>query len=389
MTANLRINASRFGRLIGFASRLHLLALPLALSLLLAGFANPQSDSKKDKKKKPEPEPFIIQQVTHGMGLSALGEISPDRKSILLLARRPGETPNLYSMKIADRSITSPLTSFKLGVTDARWSPDGSSVAFAGYGDASSFPEIYTLALGTSRLRRLTSNAFSDKEPVYTPDGKRLLFTSDESPLPEAAFGTLHIVSVDLSGGKPEVFTEDDGSSIRPDISSDGKSVLLVKVDERTGRHSLFQYGFDGKEQRSLSERKFARIHRYIHAPGGSIVVWAQEEAEQQEGVYLLDPRSGEVRALPDPDLPKRNPTVSPDGRFIAFLSPTDLGTQVVLFDSISGEIKQITTRPGNAQSPVFVSNTEILFGSNREKGENEIFLVDLSKPASDEKKKK
>jgi TolB protein len=262
-------------------------------------------------------------------------------------------------------------------------------VAFAGYSDSSSFPEIYTLELGTGRLRRLTSNAFSDKEPVYTPDGKRLLFTSDESPLPEAAFGTLHIASVAVTGGKPEVFTEDDCSSIHPGMSSDGKSVLLVKVDERTGRHSLFQYGLGGKELRSLSERKFARIHRYIHSPGGSIVVWAQEEAEQQDGVYLLEPKSGEVRALPDPDLPKRNPTVSPDGRLIAFVSPTDLGTQVVVFDSISGEMKQITTKPGNAHSPVFVSNSEILFGSNREKGENEVFLVDLSQPASDENKKK
>lgn len=355
---------------------------------MLAGFASPQTDSKKDDKKKKQ-EPFKIEQVTHGMGLAALGEISPDRKSILLLARRPGESPNLYSMKIADRSISSPLTSFKLGITDARWSPDGSSVAFAGFSEATSFPEIHTLELGTGKLRRLTSNSFSDKEPVYTPDGKRLLFTSDESPLPDAAFGTLHIASVAVSGGKPEAFTEDDCSSIHPGLSSDGKSVLLVKVDERTGRHSLFQYGFDGKEQRSLSERKFARIHRYTHAPGGSIVAWAQEEAEQQDGVYFLDPKSGEVRALPDPDLPKRNPTVSPDGKLIAFLSPTDSGPQLFVFDSISGEIKQVTSKPGNTHSPVFVSNNEILFGSNREKNENEIFLIDLNQPVSDEKKKK
>ena len=216
-----------------------------------------------------------------------------------------------------------------------------------------------------------------------------MLFTTDESPLAEAAFGTLHIASVAVSGGKPEAFTEDDCSSIHPGLSSDGKSVLLVKVDERTGRHSLFQYGFDGKEQRSLTERKFARIHRYIHAPGGSIVVWAQEEAEQQDGVYFLDPKSGEVRALPDPDLPKRNPAVSPDGKLIAFLSPTDMGPQLFVFDSISGEIKQVTSKPGNTHSPVFVSNNEILFGSNREKGEHEVFLVDLGQPVSDEKKKK
>jgi Tol biopolymer transport system component len=117
--------------------------------------------------------------------------------------------------------------------------------------------------------------------------------------------------------------------------------------------------------------------------------VWAQEEIEQQDGVYFLDPRSGEVRALPDPDLPKRTPSVSPDGKLIAFVSPTDLGAQVFVFDSSSGGMRQITTKPGNAHSPVFVSGSQILFGSNREKGENEIFLVDLSEPVSDKNKKK
>jgi Tol biopolymer transport system component len=380
---------SRFPHAVSWgASGSLLLMRLLAVSLLITGFANSQTDAKKEEKKK-KPEPFKIQQLTQGMGLYALGEISPDRQLILLLAHRPGESPNLYSMKLADHSIRPPLTSFKLGVTDPQWSPDGSSVAFAAFSESTSFPEIYTLELRTGKLRQMTSNSFSDKEPVYTPDGKRLLFTSDESPLPDAAFGTLHIASVAVSGGKPEVFTEDDGSSIHPGISSDGKSALLVKVDERTGRHSLFQYGFDGKEQRDLSERKFARIHRYFNAPDGSLVLWAQEEPEQQDGVYILDPKSREVRALPDPDLSKRNPTVSPDGKRIAFLSPTDYGTQLFVYDSALGEIKQLTTKPGNTNSPVFVSNNEILFGSTREKGANEMFMVDLNQPVADDKKKK
>lgn len=358
----------------------------VALILSLAGFVRSQTDAKKDDKKK-KPEPFKTQQVTQGMGLYAIGAVSPDRQSILLLAHKPNESPNLYVMKLLDHSIRPPLTSFKLGITDAQWSPDGSSVAFAAFSESVSFPEIYTLELKTGKLLRLTSNSFSDKEPLYAPDGKRVLFTSDESPLPDAAFGTLHIASVAVTGGKPEAFTEDDCSSIHPGLSSDGKSVLLVKVDEHTGRHSLWQYGFDGKPQRDLTERKFARIHRYMNGAGGSLVLWAQEEPEQQDGIYIM--MSGEVRPLPDPDLPKRTPTVSPDGKLIAFISPTDTGAQLFIFDSASGEIKQLTYKPGNTHSPVFVSNNEILFGSNREKNENEVFLVDLNQPVADEKKKK
>jgi Tol biopolymer transport system component len=345
------------------------------------------SDGKKDDKKKAEP--FKIQRLTQGMGFYAFGPISPDRQSILLLAQKPEQTPNLYVMSLVDHSIRPPLTSFKWGAADPAWSPDGASVALSGFNETATFSEIYTLDLKANKLRQVTSNAFSDKEPVYMPDGKRLLYTTDESPLPDAAFGILHASLISAGGGKPEAFSEDEGSYIHPGLSGDGKSVLLVKVDEQSGRHSLWQYGLDGKPLRDLTGRQFARIHRYIPNPaGGSIVVWGQEEPEQQDGVYILDLRSGKAQELPEPDLPKRTPSVSPNGALIAFIAPTDAGSQLFVYDSAAGQIQQLTYKPAHTHSPVFISNNEILFGSDREK-ENEIFLVDLKAPSAEDKKKK
>src|SRR6185436_3295785 len=128
--------------IVFMASCLSLLLLVVTLGL--AGSANAQTDSKKEEKKKKK-EPFKIEQLTQAMGLFSLGDVSPDRQSILLLAQRPGEAPNLYVMKISDHSIRPPLTSFKLGVADAQWSPDGLSVALAAFSEATSFPEIFTL----------------------------------------------------------------------------------------------------------------------------------------------------------------------------------------------------------------------------------------------------
>jgi Tol biopolymer transport system component len=115
------------------------------------------------------------------------------------------------------------------------------------------------------------------------------------------------------------------------------------------------------------------------------MVLWAQEEVEQQEFVYLFDPRTGEVRALPDPDSPKHNPSVSPDGKLIAYIAPTAKGNQLFLYNSVSEQVQQLTTKGGTAFSPAFISNTSVLFGSSRD-GDKEIFLVDLAAPASDEK---
>jgi Tol biopolymer transport system component len=345
-----------------------------------------QSKDKKDEKKKVEP--FKIEKLTQGMGLYSLGPLSPDKKTVLLIAKKPEASPNLYRMNLADFSIQ-PLTAFQWGVADPQWSPDGASVAFAGFNETATFSDLYTLDLKKSVLRRLTSNNFSDKQPAYAPDGKRLYFTTDESPLPDAAFGILHVAVVQATGGKSEYFTEDEVSTILPCLAADGKSLLLVKIDELSGRHSLWQYGLDGKPLRNLTERKFARIHRYImSAANNLIVIWGQEEPEQQDGVYILDSKSGDLRSLPEGDLPKRNPAVSPDGSLIAFVSQTATGAHIYLFDSKSGQIQQLTYKGFLNYSPAFIADDRILFGSNRD-NENEIYSLNLSSPVKDEKKDK
>jgi Tol biopolymer transport system component len=374
-----------------FAS-IHIVKFATLVALILSACpmffaAQQEPKSKEEKEDEKKADAFKVQKITAGMGLYSIGPVSPDRKYIVLLARKPDASPNLYVMNLADHSIRPPLTSLKWGVSDPQWSPDGQSVAFAGMNESSGFPELFVLDIKTGVGRQLTKNAFSDKEPVFTPDGKRLLYTSDESPLPDAAFGILHVASIAVSGGKPQFFTEDECSSIHPMISADGKSVLLIKVSDNSGKHSLWEYGLDGKPRRDLTGLKFARIRDYVPiGPGGATVLWAQEEAEQQEDIYVLDPKSGQVRELPEPDLPKRSPTVSPDGKLIAFVGAARFGSQLFVYDVETNTIKQLTFKPANTHSPRFISNTEILFGSDREK-QNELYLIDISQPAEQKKK--
>ena len=363
-----------------------ILLTPLSSNLVSANQSDKKEDKKDDKK---IPEPFKIQRLTQGMGLTSVGPVSPDKKSVLLLAHKPDSAPNLYVMSIGDRSIRPPLTNMKWGVTGPQWSPDSQWIAFAGFNETASFDEIFVLNVKTGTIRQLTKNAFSDKEPVFTPDSKQILYTSDESPLPDAAFGTLHVASIPIGGGKAQFFTEDECVSIRPVIAPDKKTVLLIKVSENSGRHSLWEYSLDGKPGRDLTETRYARINGYIPgAARGMIVLWAQEEAAQQDNIYLFDRDIGQANELPQPDLPKRSPALSPDGKLIAFVGPSGTGSQLFLYDSTTQELKQLTFKPGGTSQPVFVSNTEIFFGSTREK-ESELYVLDLTQPNTEEKKKK
>lgn len=192
------------------AMRLVILAVILLVSLVVqlsaaTGSQDQEPKTKEEKKEEKKPDAFNVRKLTQGMGLYAIGPVSPDKQSILLIAQKPDATPNLYVMNLADHLIRPPLTKLKWGVATPQWSPDGQSIAFAGFNETASFDEIFALDVKTVTVRQLTKNAFSDKEPVFTPDGKRVLYTSDESPLPDAAFGILHVASIPFAGGKPRL----------------------------------------------------------------------------------------------------------------------------------------------------------------------------------------
>src|SRR5262249_19328771 len=139
--------------------------------------------------------------------------------------------------------------------------------------------------------------------------------------------------------------------------------------------------------------RHFARIHQYIvSAPCACIVIWGQEKVEQQEDIYILNVKSGEIRELPMPDLPKYRPALSPDGKLMVFVGAAERGSQLFQYDMAAGEIHQLRLKEPGIITQRFVSDPEILFGSDRggpRGGENETHPLDLTVKVWDKEKKK
>ena len=76
-----------------------------------------------------------------------------------------------------------------------RWptfSPDGTQVAFEWGGEKGDNPDIYLKMVGSSEVRRITSDAAGDRAPSWSPDGRQIAYLHEVSGRPG---GRIHLVS--------------------------------------------------------------------------------------------------------------------------------------------------------------------------------------------------
>jgi Tol biopolymer transport system component len=129
-------------------------------------------------------------------------------------------------------------------------SPDGARLAVQR--NVNGNADVWLLDLNRGMFQRLTDDPAIDAFPVWSPDGLRLVFTSNRAR-PEAArpaaspsglqqgpgMGSLHLVSADGSS-EPRVLVDSGEPKWASDWSRDGRRLLFRSLDSRSGRHDVW-----------------------------------------------------------------------------------------------------------------------------------------------------
>ncbi len=121
-----------------------------------------------------------------------------------------------------------------LGLTGGRYphvSPDGKLLAFALHGD------LWVMPVTGGRATRLTLNESNDIKPVWSPDGKRIAFTSDRS-------GSFDVWMMPADGGIPTRMTYDGATDHICEFAPDGKSIVFQST--RSGQWRIYSLPLDG-----------------------------------------------------------------------------------------------------------------------------------------------
>jgi hypothetical protein len=118
------------------------------------------------------------------------------------------------------------------GAAQPAFSPDGRQVVFSGMKD--SFTDIYLYELETGRVEQLTADPEDDQTPSFTPDGRGVVYSSETADGPGGQTRGRRLYRVDLAGRGLVRLEESGGEARDPVVSPDGRRVLFVRDDGRS-----------------------------------------------------------------------------------------------------------------------------------------------------------
>ncbi len=230
-----------------------------------------------------------------------------------------------------------------------------------------------------------------------SPDGRAVIYSLQQVDSKDEK-KTCHLWYLDLEEGEPRQFTFGKQSDTGARWSPDSRTIAFLSSRGEENGSRLFLIPAGGGEARPLTEALDGRIGDFEWSPDGSRLVVnfqkkdpdekEREEDEQKKKLGVIDRRitrafyrtegvgyepqekwhiwtvdvaTGEAVQITDGEYDETNPTWSPDGRHILFLSRRVPdwdrefgGANLYLVPAEGGDMRQVPAHEGNKSSPRF-----------------------------------
>ncbi|MBX7185576.1 MAG: PDZ domain-containing protein [Vicinamibacteria bacterium] len=202
-------------------------------------------------------------------------------------------------------------------IEDAELSPKGERALFSARGD------IFTTPIEKGFTRNLTGTSGAhDKWARWSPDGSKVAFISDQSGEEE-----LYVVAQDGSS-KPERLTS-GGKAMRyaPEWSADGKRIAFSDKDGR-----IWIYSFDDKTLKQVYDAPRDQVRDYTWSPRGHHLAFSSANPNTFRSIFIWSEAgspAGQLHQVTEEQFNAQEPVWDPDGNFLYYLSDRQYAPQI------------------------------------------------------------
>ncbi|MGD9293592.1 MAG: Tol-Pal system beta propeller repeat protein TolB, partial [Roseobacter sp.] len=202
------------------------------------------------------------------------------------------------------------LTDSSAIVLAPRFSPDGRRVLYTSY--ETGFPRIYVLDIGSVQRRVLESQEGTMSfAPRFAPDGQMIVYSLSQG-------GNTDIYAMNINGGGVTRLTSAPSIETAPSFSPDGTQIVFES--DRSGSQQLYIMPARGGEARRISFGP-GRYGTPVWSPRGDLIAFTKQNAGRFHiGVMRLD---GSEERLLTASFLDEGPTWAPNGRVIMFTRET------------------------------------------------------------------
>ncbi len=218
------------------------------------------------------------------------------------------------------------------------WSPDGRKILFTSYRNNN--PDLFSYAIYEGVLAPISTKGLNTSA-AFSPDGTKIAFSSSRDGNSE-----IYIANPDGTGLRR--ITSTPAIDTAPSWAPNGR--LLAFTSDRGGPPQIYIMDAEGTEARRLMPQSGSYNDSAAWSPDGEYVLYVSREGGEFNIVKVGLTKQTSLKLTSGQGM-NENPSWSPDGMHIVFASNRSGSYQVYCMDPLGGNVRQLTTQ-GNNHTP-------------------------------------